>query len=280
MPNDSSGCGKVIAILSVIASIIAIFTFITGIVSIKDFKGTSPQPEDNPSPTNSYQQEATVALQITDTPQSVPIEMLPPKENTIIIDGLPDDWRDIDYTEIPDSELDLSPWLGWSVTQLRGIDFKQIYYFIQDENIYFLMEFYGEVNQNYPQTSPTGIGISFRNEPQHDVFPILFMDYVPEIGTELYLLKSSIGTDIQKLDLEGVRNAYNENYIETKLPIKYVQEYFSTPYFNYISYMNVNDRNTSGENTNDIYQPPPEHGLVGIYQIGDWDISKYILMMP
>jgi hypothetical protein len=71
MTNDNSGCGKVIVILGVVASIIAIFTFITGVVSIRDFFDTPQQPVDNPPPTNFNQPESTVALPLTDTPQPI-----------------------------------------------------------------------------------------------------------------------------------------------------------------------------------------------------------------
>lgn len=72
MTNENSGCGKTIAILGVIASLIAIFTFLTGIVSIKDFKGNSQSPIDNPPPTDHSQLVNTVAAPFTDTPQPVP----------------------------------------------------------------------------------------------------------------------------------------------------------------------------------------------------------------
>ena len=70
MTKENSGCGKFIAILGVVASIIAIFTFLTGIVSIKDLTGTSQHPTDNPPPTD-YQQIQTEAPPITDIPQPV-----------------------------------------------------------------------------------------------------------------------------------------------------------------------------------------------------------------
>jgi hypothetical protein len=74
MSNENSGCGKTIAILGVVASIIAIFTFLTGIVSIKDFTRTSHQPANNLPPTPYYQQVDTVTLPFTDTPQSIPTD--------------------------------------------------------------------------------------------------------------------------------------------------------------------------------------------------------------
>ncbi len=78
MANENSGCGKTIAILGVIASIIAIFTFLTGIVSIKDITKTSPQLADNLSPTDYYQQENTASLPITNTPQPAPTNTFVP----------------------------------------------------------------------------------------------------------------------------------------------------------------------------------------------------------
>ena len=78
MTNENSGCGKTIVILGVIASIIAIFTFLTGIVSIKDFTGTSQHPADNPPPTDYYQQVNTIAPPITDTPQPIPTNTFAP----------------------------------------------------------------------------------------------------------------------------------------------------------------------------------------------------------
>jgi hypothetical protein len=73
MTNENSGCGKTIATLGVIASIIAIFTFLTGIVSIKDIIGSSQRPGDNPPPTEYYQQVDTVPPPATDTPQPVSV---------------------------------------------------------------------------------------------------------------------------------------------------------------------------------------------------------------
>lgn len=72
MTNENSGCGKTIAILGVIASIIAIYTFLTGIVSIKDITGSSQHPADTPPPTEYYQQVNTVAPPATNTPQPIP----------------------------------------------------------------------------------------------------------------------------------------------------------------------------------------------------------------
>jgi len=80
MTNENSGCGKAIVILGVIASIIAIFTFLTGIVSIKDFTGTSQHPVDNPPPTDYYQQVNTVAPSMTDIPQPIPTDTFVPTQ--------------------------------------------------------------------------------------------------------------------------------------------------------------------------------------------------------
>lgn len=66
--NENSGCGKAIAIIGLIASLIAIFTFLTGIVSIMDFTGASQKPENNPQPVstvdygnNSVSEQATLS---------------------------------------------------------------------------------------------------------------------------------------------------------------------------------------------------------------------------
>ena len=57
--NGNSGCGKAIVIIGVIASIITIFTFITGIFSLKSIFGSSPKPVDNPQPINTIDYVST-----------------------------------------------------------------------------------------------------------------------------------------------------------------------------------------------------------------------------
>jgi hypothetical protein len=191
-------------------------------------------------------------------------QVLATKVHSITVDGSPDDWQEVDYIELIDKESDLTQLDGISDPQAaRWIDYKRIRYHIQDQVLYLLMEFYGDINQNNPETALIGYGISFRNDPRLDTSPILSLDYLPNVGTELYLFENN---KMQRLDGQGIENGYRRNFVELALPIRTISDYISTPYFNYISYRNVNEGCEPGDT------------LICSYRIGDWDLNQYIFM--
>ena len=194
----------------------------------------------------------------------------------LIIDGSPDDWKSIACTEILDSESNLVKLDGINNPQAaKWIDFKKICYLVQGKSLFLLIEFYGEIHQNDPETRIIGYGISFRDKPKLKTTPVLGLDYIPGVGTDLYLWNNNRR---KTLDLQGVKAAYSKNYVELELPISSIKEYVSTPYINYISYRNINEGPNNLSWRNMLEECQNAGTIVCSYRIGDWDLNKYVFI--
>lgn len=175
---------------------------------------------------------ATDTLLVATAPTATEVPFTP-DPNEIIVDGLPGEWEDVTNCT-PD---------GPSQGSAKWIDFKRVCYIIHNENIYLLMELYGEITQNDPETKLVGYGFVFSNEPKLQVSPAMQLLYTPDYGIEL---SSWDGSEKKILDSLEVKSAYSKNYIEISLPIQVIREYISKPYLLYYSMMNINEKCSNG----------------------------------
>jgi hypothetical protein len=209
----------------------------------------------------------TVIPNITSTNTIKPTPTPTPTPTPLIVDGLPDDWVQYDYKEIIDQEFDLVNLQGVADPQSpRWIDIKSVRVLIQDNFLYILIELFGNIRPNDPNTGIIGYSVYLTDVPNHKANKVIGLMYVIKNGIEYYFYDGKISI----LDNNNIQAAYMNNYVELALPLNDIQAKIPNPvFFSYGSSRNIgyDDSITDGPK-------------VTQYRIGDWDPTSYTLILP